>query len=109
VKRDSSQKQKDFFEMPGFKVPAIDPTGAGDALCAGIIRGLLRIPDYEKCKLSELTTDETVNVLLEGEAIGATCVTKIGATTGIVEENVKKILKEQRASILSHFTKIPLH
>jgi len=28
------------FEMPAFKVPVVDPTGAGDALCSGIIKGL---------------------------------------------------------------------
>ncbi len=91
-----------LFEMPAFKVPVVDPTGAGDALCAGAMRGLLRATNYRRSALSELSTDELTHILLEGEAAGAACVTMVGTTTAVTEENVSKILGEQEEGVLSH-------
>jgi sugar/nucleoside kinase (ribokinase family) len=93
-------------EMPAFKVPVVDPTGAGDALCAGIIRGLLRIMTRRRCEISDLSEKELVDVLLEGEAAGAACVTKVGTTTAVTEENVSRILKMQGEELLSRYVKI---
>jgi len=95
-----------IFDMPAFKVPVVDPTGAGDALCAGIIRGLLRIIDHERREISRLSEKELANVLLEGEAAGAACVTGVGTTTAVTEENVTRILKEQKEELLANHVKI---
>jgi len=95
-----------IFDMPAFKVPVVDPTGAGDALCAGIIRGLLRIIDYKRQEISDLSEKELANVLLEGEAAGAACVTMVGTTTAVTEENVARILKEQKEELLARRVKI---
>jgi len=95
-----------IIEMPAFKVPVIDPTGAGDALCAGIIRGFLRIVDRRGRGVSDLSPERLTNVLLEGEAAGAACVTMVGTTTAVTDENVSKILKEQGEKILSRHVKI---
>jgi len=83
-----------ILEIPAFEVPVIDPTGAGDALCAGIIHGLLGLIDREP-SISSLSRDDAINVLLEGEAAGASCVTMVGTTTAVTSENVARILKEQ--------------
>jgi len=84
-----------LFSMPAFKVPVVDPTGAGDALCAGVIIGLLQKMNFRRCNIVDLSIDDIVDALLIGEAAGAACVTAVGTTTAVTEENVKKILREQ--------------
>ena len=86
---------KNIFEMPAFKVPVVDPTGAGDALCAGIIDGLLRKIGCKRCGLTSLSADDLIEILLRGEATGAACVTMVGTTTAVTNENVNRILEEQ--------------
>ena len=90
-----------LFEMPTFKVPVVDPTGAGDALCSGMIKGLIRAIGKKRRELSDLSADELTQILLEGEAAGASCVTMVGTTTAVTEANVKKLLKEQGPEIRS--------
>jgi len=92
--------EKFFFKMPSFKVPVIDPTGAGDAFCAGVIESLAHIADHKPLNIINLSEDELSHILLEGEAAGAACVTMVGTTTGVKKEIVDKILKEQGTSIL---------
>ena len=98
--------EKAVFEMPAFRVPIVDPTGAGDALCAGIINGLLEITAQNKREISDLSEKELANVLLKGEAAGAACVTMVGTTTAVTKENVTRILKEQGEELISHGLKI---
>jgi len=95
-----------IIEMPAFKVPVIDPTGAGDALCAGIIRGFLRILDRRGWRMPDLSLERLTKVLLEGEAAGAACVTMVGTTTAVTDDNVSRILNEQGEKILSRHVKI---
>ena len=95
-----------IFEMSAFKVPIVDPSGAGDALCAGIIHGLLRLMDRKGREISDLSEKELVDVLLEGEAAGAACVTMVGTTTAVTKENVARILREQKEELLAGYVKI---
>jgi len=83
------------IEMPAFKVPVIDPTGAGDALCAGIIAGLLQETAYNQYDLRNLSIEDLIEILLIGEAAGAACVTMVGTTTAVTRENTERILEEQ--------------
>ena len=83
-----------IFEIPAFKVQVVDPTGAGDALCAGIIHGLLNLIGHEPSIL-DLPRGEVIDVLLEGAAAGASCVTMVGTTTAVTYENVARILRRQ--------------
>ncbi len=53
-----------------YKVDIVDGTGSGDAFVAGYIYGLLREADVEQC-------------LRYGAALGASCVTATGASTGV--------------------------
>jgi len=95
-----ARTKETLFEMSAFKVPVVDPTGAGDALCAGIMRGLLRATDYKRCGLSGLSEEGLARILLEGEAAGASCVTMVGTTTAVTEENVSRLLMEKGDTIL---------
>jgi sugar/nucleoside kinase (ribokinase family) len=59
------------FALPALPVNAVDALGAGDAFAAGYIAGLLQGWDLERA--ARFAT-----------AVGATCVTALGATTGIL-------------------------
>jgi len=62
-------KDQELF-VPPYVVQAVDATGAGDAFVAGFLAGLLRGWDLER-------TARLAN------AVGALCVTAVGASTGI--------------------------
>jgi len=98
--------EKAIFEMPAFKVPVVDPTGAGDALCAGIIHGILEAMGRGRLEASLIPEEDLVTILMEGEAAGASCVTAIGTTTAVTIENVSRILEEQGEEIRSRGLKI---
>jgi sugar/nucleoside kinase (ribokinase family) len=102
-----AKTKKTLIEVPAFKVPVVDPTGAGDALCAGVLSGLLGTMAAGKRELSELSADELVQILFEGAAAGAACVTKVGTTTAVTESNVKKILQEQAPHLQK--TRVKVH
>jgi fructokinase len=79
-----------IVEMPAYAVESRDPTGAGDALSAGIIKHLIE----NNVSRDELRNPETViDLLLMGQAVSAACVTGIGATTNVTMENVENILE----------------
>ncbi len=91
----------DRITMPAFKVPVVDPTGAGDAFSAGVICYLSRRADtLRKLEVASLTRKDLLELLLEGEAAGAACVTDIGTTKAVTRENVDRILREQKEAIL---------
>jgi sugar/nucleoside kinase (ribokinase family) len=58
------------LSLPALRVPAVDALGAGDAFAAGFIAGLVHGWDLERA--ARFAT-----------AVGATCVTALGATTGV--------------------------
>jgi sugar/nucleoside kinase (ribokinase family) len=85
-----------ILEMPAFEVTQIDPTGAGDALSAGVISYIQK----NKVQFNRLTEpDVLIDLLLEGQAAGAVCVTGLGATTSVTRKNVKNILEQQKARV----------
>ena len=56
------------------KVEAVDPTGAGDALCAGLIKALID-DGVSPGQLSALEAERLTTLMLRGQAAGAACVT----------------------------------
>lgn len=58
------------FPLPALRVQAVDALGAGDAFVAGFIAGVVQGWDLERA--ARFAT-----------AVGATCVTALGATTGV--------------------------
>lgn len=86
------------IEMPAYQVSQRDPTGAGDALSAGII-WFIQKNNYS---INDLLDPEVIiEFLLYGQAAGAACVTGLGATTNVNMKNVKSILKQQRDKVKS--------
>jgi len=90
------------INMPAFKVPTVDPSGAGDAFCAGMICRLIQTLHHKRQEICEISTENLLRILLEGEASGAACVTDIGTTTSVTRKNVDKLLKEQGSTIIKH-------
>lgn len=66
-------KRQDGLEiqMPAYKTKVVDTTGAGDAFCAGFIKGLSLKWDLVRC-------------LKLGNAAGACAVSELGATKGLM-------------------------
>ena len=54
----------------------------------------------KKLDVAALTRKQFLDLLLEGEAAGAACVTGVGTTKTVTRENVDKILQDQKARIL---------
>jgi sugar/nucleoside kinase (ribokinase family) len=90
------------LEMPALKVPIIDPSGAGDAFCSGMIHGLAEKTETKSPDISSLSPEDLCEVILEGAAAGAACVTATGATTSVNRENVERLLREHGSEILQN-------
>jgi sugar/nucleoside kinase (ribokinase family) len=86
------------LEMPAFKVEVTDPSGAGDAFCAGLIHKLVRAPSRPS-EISKLSVEDICEVLIEGAAAGAACVTGVGTTAAVSRENIDRLLKWQGREI----------
>ncbi len=89
-----------FIRQPAFNVNAVDPTGAGDAMCAGTAKKLLEAIECGKA-LEDLSIQEVAELLLFAQAAGAACVGEIGTTTGVTLERINQILREQGRNVLS--------
>jgi sugar/nucleoside kinase (ribokinase family) len=92
------------LQMPALKVPIADPSGAGDAFCSGVIFGLVKKTRSGPREVGGLSSKVLCDVLLEGTAAGAACVTAVGTTTAVSRENVDRLLKEQGSQILQSTT-----
>ena len=83
-----------LLEQEPFRVDAVDPTGAGDAFCAGIISEII-----QRDLLSEIVVgldlDSVKHLLTVGQAAGAICTTGVGATTTVTRENLDRLLADQ--------------
>ena len=72
---------------PAYKVHAIDTTGAGDGWNAGLLVGLIKGWDLDKC-------------LLVANAVGALVVTKHGAITALpYKDELKEFLKAHKIDV----------
>lgn len=77
-------KEADGIIVPSYKVKVVDTTGAGDSFCAGFITGLVKGMSYIDCGRF-------------ANAVGAHCVSTMGATTGI--KPMADILRFMEANI----------
>jgi len=81
-----------IITMPSYNVTQRDPTGAGDALCAGMINHI----NNKKLTSEQIMDPESIiDILLMGQAAGAACVTGLGATTSVTRENHETILEHR--------------
>ena len=82
-----------ILRQPSFKVKVAEPTGAGDAFCAGLLKAVASrgsIGDHRD--LSE--------ILMYAQAAGATAVTSIGATEGVTRERVEALIDSMGTQVL---------
>ncbi|MEM2901995.1 MAG: carbohydrate kinase family protein [Candidatus Bathyarchaeia archaeon] len=86
-----------LIQMPVFQVRVVDPTGAGDAFCAGLLKSLLAGGGA----FDELDGWMLSRHLLYASASGAACVSGVGTTTTVTKENVNGILADQGEKILT--------
>jgi sugar/nucleoside kinase (ribokinase family) len=71
------------LEMPAFKVQVTDPSGAPS----------------RPSGISKLSVEDICEVLIEGAAAGAACVTGVGTTAAVSRENIDRLLKWQGREI----------
>jgi len=88
------------LEMPALNVSIVDPSGAGDAFCAGMILGLVKKTRCRPEDIANMPPGVLCDILLEGAAAGAACVTGVGATTAVTRENLDRLLREQAPQTL---------
>jgi len=79
-------------EQPAFTVDAIDPTGCGDAFCAGLLKKLL---EWEMPEPSALDRAKLEELLRYGQAVGAAAATAPGCTSGVSRNLIAQLLREQ--------------
>ena len=82
----------------GFAVDFVDATGAGDAFCAGVVCKLMELDSLEG--LHELDTKTLTDMLMIGQAVGASATTAAGCVEGVSRELVERLLAEQRGHVL---------
>lgn len=92
---------KKVIEMPAFRVKQIDPTGAGDALCAGILKTFFEL-GLNIEKLGNIPEKKLKTALLTGQAAGAACVTSVGSTTSVHRATVQSLIEDQGERIINN-------
>ena len=85
--------------MPAFAVRAVDATGAGDALCAGLVDSMARL-GVDPARLEGADTRDLLWPLMEAQAVGAACVTGIGATANVRRSVAEVLIAEQGGRVV---------
>ncbi len=83
------------YEMSAFDVSVVDPTGAGDAFCAGLILKLAR-PLARFGSPGRVAPETWKDALLFASACGAACCKGIGATTSVHATHVRTLMRSRR-------------
>ena len=81
------------IRQPRFRVEVVEPTGAGDAFCAGLLKAVAEagpLMDYEEVK----------RALLYAQAAGAAAVTSVGATSGVTSDRVRELVESMGEEVL---------
>ena len=97
-----------WIAQRGYTVEVVDPTGAGDAFCAGIIHELLRRKTGRE-EMASQDAEQLAKMLLYAQAVGASACTAPGTTEGVSSQKVENLIKTQGDSVLSDTTIKPLN
>lgn len=81
--------------QPSFKIRFVEPSGCGDAFCAGVVYSLMRNSKW----VCDMGRDDLGEALLWGQALGASAATEVGCVAGVTQANVERLLKEQGAAV----------
>jgi sugar/nucleoside kinase (ribokinase family) len=85
--------------MPAFKIEEVDPTGAGDAFCSGLISKLF--PRLESnVDASTMDLKHWKETLLYASACGAACCTAIGATASVKPKYIGRLIRQQGNEVI---------
>ena len=86
-----------LLRQPIFEAEVIDPTGAGDAFCAGAIKWLLDRfgRDLKSLDPGALSAEELTDLLMFGQAVGTTACMGVGTTAGVSAEGARRLIEEQ--------------
>ncbi len=93
-----------IIKQPAFKVKVVDPTGAGDAFCAGVIFKLFELfgERVNEIKLSRESIKVLAEILAYAQAVGASACTAPGTTEGVSKERVNEIISQQYDKIIKN-------
>lgn len=86
-------------DQDAFIVDAIDPTGAGDAFCAGVVYEIANRPDVAT-RLATLDESELAEFVLRPQAVGAAAASAVGCIGGANIASVSRLMDEQRVAVL---------
>ncbi|MDD5729238.1 MAG: carbohydrate kinase family protein [Victivallales bacterium] len=82
--------------QPSFEIQFVEPSGCGDAFCAGIVHAL----SLAQKNIGEMNADELSEVLIWGQVMGAAAATATGCVEGVTKEKVGSLLDGQKKRIL---------
>ncbi|MCX6993688.1 MAG: carbohydrate kinase family protein [Kiritimatiellaeota bacterium] len=82
--------------QPSFNIKFVEPSGSGDAFCAGIIHALAMSPK----NMATMNGNELADVLVWGQALGAAAATQVGCVEGVTKSKVQNLLDTQKQRIL---------
>ncbi len=84
-----------LLRIPAFAVRVADPTGAGDAFSAGLIKRVHGLVSRGRGRAAALPAEDWTGALLYASACGAVCATGIGTTTAVDGAKVDALLRTQ--------------
>lgn len=88
--------------QPGYRVEVVDPTGCGDAFCAGAIEWLIGSTDRPSGEvIAGLTPDDLPRLLAHAQAVGASAATAAGCVEGVSRRLVEDLRGSQAGRLLA--------
>lgn len=84
------------ISQPSFEIKFVEPSGSGDAFCAGMIHALA----MSHKNMAMMNGEELANVLVWGQAMGAAAATQVGCVEGVTKEKVHELLDTQKNRLL---------
>jgi sugar/nucleoside kinase (ribokinase family) len=93
-----------LVRVPAFRVRVVDPTGAGDAFSAGLIRCVYRLSGRARGGAAGLSVEDWTEALLYASACGAVCTTGVGTTTAVDGRKVEALIRRQGRRLLRAVT-----
>jgi sugar/nucleoside kinase (ribokinase family) len=87
---------KYIVSQPSFDIKFVEPSGCGDAFCAGGFYAMMKSGK----KIAAMNPDEMAEVLLWAQALGASAATQVGCVEGITADGVCNLVKYQGERLL---------
>ncbi len=84
------------ISQPSFQIRFVEPSGCGDAFCAGVIYSLMQAEG----SIETMDEDDLTDLLIWGQALGASAATEVGCVAGVTEANVQALLEGQKDRVL---------